>query len=100
MMAALLILIPTIGITFSMQAEFSDRAAVDKIARLLLAAIALFALLHPSEKLAMFACVPVLLFIGYWLLRRRRVLPSEDVTTVQPALASSRAGPNSAGLGR
>ena len=100
MMAAVLILIPTIGITFSMQAEFSDRAAVDKIARLLLAAIALFALLHPSEKLAMFACVPVLLFIGYWLLRRRPMMPSEDATTVQSVLASSRAGPNSAGLGR
>ena len=100
MMAAVLILIPTIGITFSMQADFSDRAAVDKIARLLLAAIALFALLHPSEKLAMFACVPVLLFIGYWLLRRRPMMPSEDATTVQSVLASSRAGPNSAGLGR
>jgi TRAP transporter 4TM/12TM fusion protein len=84
MMAAMLILIPTIGITFSMQANFSDRVAIDRAARVLLAAIALLALLHPSERWAMLACVPVLLFIGYWLLLRRTIAPGAKDTAGQP----------------
>ncbi len=37
--AALLILVATIGITFSMQARFAERAAIDRPVRLLLAAL-------------------------------------------------------------
>jgi len=57
--AALLILVATIGITFSLQAVFADRRALDVLARLALAAFALFVLLCPNE------------LIGYWLARRR-----------------------------
>jgi hypothetical protein len=71
MMAALLILVPTIGITFSMQASYSDRAAIDRPVRLALAACALLALLHPDEMVAALACVPVVAMIGYWVVRRR-----------------------------
>ncbi len=73
MAAALLIGISTIGISFSLQAQFSDRAAVDVPARLVLAAFALVVLLHPSETVAALFCVPVLGMIGYWILRRRVV---------------------------
>lgn len=69
--AALLILVATVGITFSLQARFADRAAIDWTARLILAAFSLLALLHPDAKLAALACIPVGLIIGYWLLRRR-----------------------------
>ena len=69
--AALLILVATIGITFSMQASFAERAVIDRPVRLLLAALSLLALLHPSEQVAAVACVPVGLIIAYWLLRRR-----------------------------
>jgi TRAP transporter 4TM/12TM fusion protein len=69
--AAFLILFATIGITFSLQARFADRAVIDRTARLVLAAFSLLALLHPDEGIAALACVPVGLTIGYWLLRRR-----------------------------
>jgi len=69
--AALLILVATIGITFSLQAVFADRRALDVLVRLVLAAFALFVLLCPDERLAAAGCLPVLLLIGYWLARRR-----------------------------
>jgi TRAP transporter 4TM/12TM fusion protein len=69
--AALLILTATMGITFSLQASFSERAAIDVPVRLVLAAIALLVLLCPDEAIGTAACLPVLLLIGYWLLWRR-----------------------------
>ena len=69
--AALLVLVATIGITFSLQAVFSDRRALDIPIRLALAAFALFVLLCPNEPLATAGCLPVLLLIGYRLVWRR-----------------------------
>ena len=98
--AAVLILIPTIGLTFSMQAHFSDRAKIDIPIRIGLAAISLFALLYTDETVAVLALLPVCLIIGYWLLRRRVAPPAESADVVaQPALASSFAGPSPAGPG-
>jgi TRAP transporter 4TM/12TM fusion protein len=79
--AALLILVATVGITFSLQARFAERAFIDRPVRLLLAACALVALLHPSAQMAMLACLPVVLMIGYWLLRRRLGQPAADAGT-------------------
>jgi TRAP transporter 4TM/12TM fusion protein len=83
--AALLILVATIGITFSMQARFADRPAIDRPVRLLLAAFSLVALLHPHEEVAALACIPVGLIIAYWLARRR--VPAE--LEAAPAAASA-----------
>jgi hypothetical protein len=69
----LLIGIATIGISFSIQARFAQRAALDVPVRLVLAALALTVLLHPDRQLAWLACVPVGLTVGYWVLRRRNV---------------------------
>jgi TRAP-type uncharacterized transport system fused permease subunit len=84
MEAAYLILTATIGITFSLQARFADNAALDLPVRLLLAALALFVLLYPTEQVAMVMTLPVLLMIGYWLVRRRTKL--EDRVAEEPAL--------------
>jgi hypothetical protein len=67
--------------------------------RLVLAAFAQFALLHPREKLATLACVPVLLFIGFWIMRRRTIASRQESAAGEPALASSYAGSNSTGAG-
>ena len=72
--AALLVLISTIGITFSLQARFSDSGTVDAALRIVLAAFALVVLFHPSEAVAGVACLPVLAFIGYWVGWRRTAL--------------------------
>ena len=69
----LLILTATIGITFSIQARFSDRRVIDVPLRLALAAIAMVVLFHPNRQVAVLACVPVGLVVGYWVLRRRNL---------------------------
>ena len=90
MEAAYLILVATIGITFSLQARFSDNAALDMPVRLVLAAFALVVLLYPSERIAMTVTLPVLLIIGYWLLRRRTALdPAASEATEPPAMAAT-----------
>jgi TRAP transporter 4TM/12TM fusion protein len=71
--AMLLILTATIGVTFSLQARFVDHRAIDALLRIVLAAFALVVLLHPDRALALAACVPVGLFVGYWVLKRRNV---------------------------
>jgi TRAP transporter 4TM/12TM fusion protein len=70
--AMLLIMTATIGITFSIQARFADRRPVDVPLRLALAAVSLVVLLHSDTQIAALACLPVALFVGYWILRRRR----------------------------
>lgn len=72
--AMLFILTATIGITFSLQARFVDHRAIDALARIVLAAFALVVLLHPDRRVAFLACVPVALFVGYWVMRRRNAL--------------------------
>ena len=68
-----LIATATLGITFSIQARFAQRTSVDAPVRIVLAALALTALLHPDRQLAWLACVPLGLIVGYWILRRRNV---------------------------
>jgi TRAP transporter 4TM/12TM fusion protein len=69
--AMALVLVATIGITFSLQARFAARRELDLTARAVLAAAALVVLLHPAIELALAAGLAVMLFAGYWLLRRR-----------------------------
>lgn len=73
--AMLLLATVTIGVSFSIQARFSDRAAIDVPLRLVLAAITMVVLFHPDQRVAALACVPVGLFVAYWILRRRHVYP-------------------------
>ncbi len=73
--AMLLLMTATIGISFSIQARFADRPAIDVLLRLVLTAITLVVLLHPSQQVAAFACIPVGLFVAYWILRRRHRSP-------------------------
>ncbi len=94
MQAAVLILIATIGITFSLQASFADSPVFDRLIRLVLAAFALAVLFYPSEQGAFLFCVPVVLMIGYWLAKRRFVLDPQGEETdspIQPALAGAPA---------
>jgi TRAP-type uncharacterized transport system fused permease subunit len=100
MAAALLVLISTFGITFSLQARFSERTAIDRVVRIVLAASGLVGLLHPSEEVAAMACVPVLISIGYWLVRRRTLEWAAGPGVRQaPVLAPSVVASDSAGGG-
>jgi hypothetical protein len=70
-------LIATLGVIFSMQAQFADRLVVDVPARIALAAISMVALFHADRQVAWFACLSIGLFIGYWWLLRRHASPAQ-----------------------
>jgi TRAP transporter 4TM/12TM fusion protein len=76
--AALLIGIATIGITFAIQARFVEAPIPDAVLRLILGAVALLVLLHPSDAVSAAASLPVLGFIGYWVLRRRGTIAEKQ----------------------
>ena len=84
--AALLVATSTLGITFSLQATFSERPLVDRCARLALAAMALVTLLSPNDTIASLACVPVLGAIAFWIaFRRKREEIEPEVVVIDPA---------------
>ena len=97
MKGGLLITIATIGVTFSLQGRFADRGSVDIPLRLMLAALSLVVLLHPSEQVAALTCLPVGSIIGYWLLRRRPAAAASEEPAGAPVLAASFAEPDSTG---
>jgi TRAP transporter 4TM/12TM fusion protein len=80
--AMLLLLTATIGVSFSIQAQFSPKRGIDLMLRAVLAAFTMLVLLHPDRQVAVLSCIPVGLFVGYWILRRRNV----------PVVAPARAG--------
>ena len=93
--AAFLVGIATIGMSFSLQARFSDIRLVDRAIRVVNAAFALVALFVPNYTIASAACVPVLLTIGYWVIYRRRIEAGEpevvelDAKALEPAAAGN-----------
>jgi TRAP transporter 4TM/12TM fusion protein len=93
--AAYLILVSTIGITFSLQATYSESKLMDRSVRLVLAAIALYILLSFNDVLSTALSFVVLATIGYWLVVRRKQqegTPEEvviDDGTLAPAAASA-----------
>jgi TRAP transporter 4TM/12TM fusion protein len=89
MQAAFLILVATLGITFSLQARFADSATIDLPVRLALAAMGLVVLLYPNEQVAMAVAVPVLLMMAYWLVRRRTSLDYATSDTSEPLAVPS-----------
>ena len=71
--AMLLLMVATIGVSFSIQAQFSGNRGIDLMVRAALAAVTMVVLFHPDQKVAALACVPVGLCVGYWMLRRRNL---------------------------
>ena len=94
--AAILVGIATIGISFTIQARYSETKAVDYAFRAAIGVSALVALFVPDYTVASAACVPVLIIIGYWLTYRRKV--EAGVTEVVEMDAASL-GPAAAGTG-
>jgi TRAP transporter 4TM/12TM fusion protein len=84
--AALLVLISTIGITFSLQGRFTDRRPLDVAIRLVLAAFSLVVLLDPDYTVATAVSVPIVLLIAYWVVFRRNArLGPESAAAGAPA---------------
>ena len=94
--AAFLVGISTIGISFTLQAKFSDAWPVDMAVRVILATFALVALFVPYYSIASAACVPVLVTIGYWVVYRRKLEAGEPEVVELDAAAL---GPSAVGGG-
>jgi TRAP transporter 4TM/12TM fusion protein len=75
---AALVLISTLGITFSLQARFAEARSLDVAIRLILAAVALLVLLDSDNTIAASACIPIVLLIGYWFVYRRNATPVRE----------------------
>ncbi len=99
--AAYLILVATIGLTFSVQATYSDTRLVDIAVRLALAAVSLYILISFNDTLSTILSALVLATIAYWLVRRRTIEETgiEEVVVDEPALAPAGAG-STAALGK
>ena len=78
--AMLLIMAGTVGTQFGLQAQFSEKAVRDAACRIVLMGFSLLVVFHPNTRLATLAILPVGVFIGYWLLKKRKsgreVLPA------------------------
>jgi TRAP transporter 4TM/12TM fusion protein len=79
--AMALILTAAIGVTFAIQAHFSDNRLTDIALRLVLGAISMVVLFYPSDEVAALTGVPVFAFAVYWFMRRRPI----PVQVKQPA---------------
>jgi TRAP transporter 4TM/12TM fusion protein len=69
--ALLLLMTATVGASFSLQAQFAERRAIDVALRLVLAALVLVVIFHPDQRVAALTCIPVGLFVAYWIVWRR-----------------------------
>jgi TRAP-type uncharacterized transport system fused permease subunit len=80
--AAYIILVATIGLTFSLQATYSDSRTVDRAFRVLLAGLSLYLVLSFNDMVSDIVSAVILAAIGYWIgYRRKRVeasLPKPD----------------------
>lgn len=85
--AALLVGVATIGVSFSFQARFSDTRPVDLAIRVILFAFAMVALWVPDYTIATAGALPVLGFIAYWILFRRKQEAGEPETVELEAAA-------------
>jgi hypothetical protein len=95
MAAAYLVLVATVGITFALQATYSDTRAVDLGTRGVLAAMSLYILFSTNDLAATVVSFAVLGSIGYWLVFRRRSLEGEvevvEVEGMEPVVAGTLA---------
>jgi TRAP-type uncharacterized transport system fused permease subunit len=95
--AAYLVLVATVGITFSLQASYLDARLADRAVRLGLAAISLYILFSFNDTLSTLASLVVLAAIAYWLTVRRPQLEAAGAGRAAEAagakLSSSAAAP-------
>ncbi|MBI5969384.1 MAG: TRAP transporter permease [Deltaproteobacteria bacterium] len=72
--AMFLLMAGTVGIQFSIQAEYSNKRGRDVVARIALAGFSLIVVFHPSTFLATMAIIPIGGFVGYWFVKQRKNL--------------------------
>jgi TRAP transporter 4TM/12TM fusion protein len=89
--AAYLVMVATIGITFSLQATYSEAPIIDRAVRIVLAAMALYILFSFNDTASDIVSAGVLAVIGYWFVVRRKIVAAADpeIRTASSTLASA-----------
>lgn len=82
--AAYLVMVSTIGITFCLQATYSENRSVDLGVRFVLAGMALYILFSTSDLAAEIVSVGVIAIVAYWFVYRRKIVletapPAQEV---------------------
>jgi TRAP-type uncharacterized transport system fused permease subunit len=96
--AAYLILVATIGMTFSVQAKFADAVVTDRAIRLVLAGASLYVLLSFNDVATTIVSFGVLGVIGYWLVVRRKIEEGEvEVVEIDSSSLAPSAAPGMLG---
>jgi TRAP transporter 4TM/12TM fusion protein len=80
--AAYLVLVATLGITFTLQATYSEIRTVDLAVRGALAAMSLFILFSFYDVASDIVSVGILAVIGYWIVVRRPIVAAASPETV------------------
>lgn len=70
-----LLMAGTLGMVFSIQAQYSEKRLTDFMIRLILGGFALVIIFHPNINYALTAIIPVGLLMGYWLLKKKKSSP-------------------------
>jgi TRAP transporter 4TM/12TM fusion protein len=83
--ATVLVLISTCGITFAMFGRFLANVGADIALRLALAAVSFLAMFHPDDRVSMMAAAVVLAVLIAGVLRHRRVAPPKAGAEIQAA---------------
>ncbi len=93
--AAYLVLVATLGITFTLQATYSETRTVDLGVRAVLAAMSLYILFSFNDIASDIVSVGVISVIAYWFVVRRKFVSGTNppkVVVIEPALATAPIG--------
>jgi TRAP transporter 4TM/12TM fusion protein len=91
--AAYLVMVATLGITFTLQATYSETRAVDLGVRAVLAAMSLYILFSFNDIASDIVSVGVIGVIAYWVVVRRKLVGGTappEVVVLDPALAAAK----------
>jgi TRAP-type uncharacterized transport system fused permease subunit len=81
--AAYLVMVSTLGITFTLQATYSETRVVDLAVRAVLAAMSLYILLSFNDIASDIVSIGVLAVIGYWIVYRRKIVAEAEPKVVE-----------------
>jgi TRAP transporter 4TM/12TM fusion protein len=98
--AAYLVMVATLGITFTLQANYSETRAVDLAIRFVLAAMSLYILLSFNDVASTAVSVGVLAVIAYWIVYRRKIVSDAEPKVVEIDLSMAPSPAGGAELGR
>ena len=98
--AAYLVMVSTVGITFTLQATYSETRAVDLGVRGVLAAMSLYILFSFNDIASDIVSVGVIAIVTYWFVYRRKIVAETEPEVIEIDLSMAPSPAGGAALGR